>query len=211
MGSFVKRYLVLVLFLIAMPAEAQFRTASEWAGLPPESRTFYIAGVRDFIAIYASRGKGPIASRVHTCLGGARFAPAATADFILERIKLRKDVAESNAAGIVLSYIENDCRSPSAGYAKPAKPAVPYKAFTALTPPLQASYIESIQDALKAVSHPRESRARELSECMTRSGLIDVKRLANAVTEYAKLNESRIEPDASFAEATLFYLIARCK
>jgi hypothetical protein len=206
-----KRCLVLVLLLIAMPAEANFRTASEWVGLPPLSRAFYVAGVRDFTAMMASRGSGPVLSRIHTCLGAARFVPAETADFIFEWIKLRKDVAESNAAGVVLSYIENDCRSASADYAKPAKAELTYKGFVALTPPLQASYVEAIQDTLAAVSHRRDNWARQLRECMIRGGLMDAKRLANAVTEYAKLNGSGIEADASFAHVTVFFLLERCK
>jgi hypothetical protein len=46
---------------------------------------------------------------------------------------------------------------------------------------------------------------------MTRSGLIDNKRLASAVTEYVQLNERRIGPNASFAEAAVVYLLAHCK
>jgi hypothetical protein len=206
-----KRYLALVLLLIAVPAEAKFRTGSEWSGLPPEARTFYVAGVRDFMGMYASRGKDPRAARIHTCLGAARFAPAATADFILEWIKHRTDVAESNAAVFVLSYILDSCESASADHAEPAKPVVTYKAFAGLTPPLQASYIEAVQDALEALSLTIDSRPRELRECMTRSGLTDKKRLASAVTEYVQLNERRIGPNASFAEATVVYLLAHCK
>lgn len=204
-----KRYLVLVLLLIAMPAEARFRTASEWADLPPQSRAFYVAGVRDLTAMIASRSNGPVLSRIHTCLGAARFAPADTADFIVEWIKLRKDVARSNAAGVILGYIENDCRSASADYVKPAKPTVTYKAFVTLAPPLQASYVEAIQDMLAVVSRRRESRTGELRECMTR--LVDAKQLTKVVTEYAKLNASTIEPDASFAQVTVMYLLERCK
>jgi hypothetical protein len=168
------------------------------------------------MAVYASGGKSQIAARIHTCLGAARFAPAETADFILEWIKLRKDVArskdiaESNAAGFVLNYIKHDCSSPSADYARPAKPLVSYKEFAALTPPLQASYVEAIQDTLEAFTGPGESAISKRRECMT-VGLMDVQWLVSAVTEYAKLTESRIEPDASFAEVTLFYLATRCK
>lgn len=206
-----KRCLALILLLIAMPAEAKFRTASEWAELPPQPRAFYVAGVRDLTAIIASKGKEALLLRIHACLGAGRFAPAETADFIVERIKLRTDVSESNAAGIILGYIERDCRSASADYAGPAKPAVTYKTFVALASPLQASYVEAIQDMLAAVMRRRESWTGQLRECITRSGLVDGKRLASAVTEYAKLNGGGIEPDASFAQVTVTYLLERCR
>lgn len=205
-----KRYLALVLLLIAVPAEAKFRTGSEWAGLPPETRTFYVAGVRDFMGTLGSRNKAPLAVRIHTCLGAARFAPAATADFILEWIKRRTDAAEANAAGLVLSYIENSCKNASTDHAEPAKPEVLYKRFAALTLPQQASYLEGIHDALEVVSRRGENRARQLRECRTRSGLTDARRFANVVANYAKLDESRIGPNASFAEATVIYLLAHC-
>lgn len=205
-----KRYLALVLLLIAMPAEAKFRTASQWRSLPIESRTFYVAGVRDFIAMFASRGEDPILSKVHRCLGAARFAPAEIADFIVERIKLRGEISEVNAAGVILGYIEQDCRSASAVHAEPATPEVLYKKFAALTLPLQASYLEGVHDALEVFSRRGENRARRLRECRSRSGLTDVTRFANAVAEYAKLDESRIGPNASFAEATIIYLLTRC-
>jgi hypothetical protein len=210
-----KRCLALILILIAMPAEAKFRTASEWAGLPPQARTFYVAGVRDLTAMFASQGKDALKykllARIHTCLGAARFAPAEAADYILEWIKFRADASESNVAGMTLSYFEKDCRRASADHTEPAKPAVTYKSFVALTPLLQASYVEAIHDTLEAVSRRGESWMRQLHECMIRSGLTDARRLADAVTEYSKLNDSRVEPDASFAEVTVSYLLARCK
>ncbi len=211
-----KRGLVFALLLFAGPAEAQFRTASEWAALPAPSRTAYMAGARDTLALLAMSGQGAALKKIDACLSDSRYGNSEwLANSVAEYVKTRADLANGNIAELAFRYIENLCATtPTRRDADPAEAVVSLSEFTAFAAPLRAHYVEAVQDSLRPIALSSKSKEGKLArdlECMKRDGLDDPAKLADASLKFAKDQEGKINKDASFAQITLVFLGQNCK
>jgi hypothetical protein len=208
-----KRGLVLALLLFASPAEAQFRTATDWAALPAPSRTAYMAGARDTLALLAMSGQGALLKKIDACLQDSRYGNATwLADSVAAYVKSRADLANANSAEVAFSYIENLCATtPTRRDVDPAEAVISLSEFTAFAAPLRASYIEAVQDSLHPIARDKKSKVARDLECMKRDGLADPAKLAEAALKYAGEQEGKINKDASFAQITLVFLGQNCK
>ncbi len=208
-----KRGLVFALLLFASPAQAQFRTVADWAALPAPSRTAYMAGARDTLALLAMSGRGALLKKIDGCLNDLRYGNATwLADSVAEYVKSRADLASANIAELAFSYIQNLCATtPTRRDADPAEAVVSLSEFTAFAAPLRSHYVEAVQDSLQPVARDKDSKVARDLECMKRDGLADPAKLADAASKFAKDQEGKINKDASFAQITLVFLGQNCK
>jgi hypothetical protein len=109
-----KALLVTALMLVNIqPSHAAYYTYSEWAGLPPNFRAVYVAGMYDALTSFATTD-ADIKSAVHyqNCISRAKMQNTQLAENMLAYAGSRPNLQSGGVTGAFINYLIELCGKP---------------------------------------------------------------------------------------------------
>lgn len=103
----------ILLLLATIPANAAFLTYSQWARLPPDERTRYIAGAFDSLVSVAPSGAGNLYQEHYSnCLYNAQMSDKQLADNVMSFASTRPELQGNLVTGPLIKYLISLCGQP---------------------------------------------------------------------------------------------------